>query len=96
MSITVNMHEAKSRLSELVAAALRGEDVVLARAGKPVVRLVPTTPVGLTPEQIAAKRKAAFGKYRQAFEGFDIDLEALKVDRSDPDERFKRKFSADT
>jgi hypothetical protein len=60
------------------------------------VRLVPTTPVGLTPEQMAAKRKAAFGQYRQAFEGFDIDLEALKIDRSDPDERFKRKFSADT
>ncbi len=37
----VNMHEAKSTLSKLVEAAEAGEDVVLARAGKPVVRLVP-------------------------------------------------------
>ena len=40
MTITVNTHEAKSRLSALLAAAQRGEDVVIARAGKPVVRLV--------------------------------------------------------
>jgi prevent-host-death family protein len=36
----VNMHDAKSRLSELVAAAERGEDVVIARGGAPAVRLV--------------------------------------------------------
>ena len=38
---TVNMHEAKTQLSKLVEAALAGEDVVIAKAGKPVVRLVP-------------------------------------------------------
>jgi prevent-host-death family protein len=37
----VNIHEAKSTLSRLVEAVLAGEDVVLARAGKPAVRLVP-------------------------------------------------------
>lgn len=37
----VNMLEAKNALSRLVAAAERGEDVILARDGKPVVRLVP-------------------------------------------------------
>lgn len=36
----VNMHEAKTRLSELVAAAERGEDVVIARNGAPAARLV--------------------------------------------------------
>jgi prevent-host-death family protein len=40
----VNMHEAKTRLSELVAAAERGEEVVIARADKPAVRLVPVAP----------------------------------------------------
>ncbi len=35
------MHEAKSRLSELVEAAERGEEIVIARAGKPVARLAP-------------------------------------------------------
>jgi prevent-host-death family protein len=38
---TVNMHEAKSQLSALVQQALDGEDVVIARAGRPLVRLVP-------------------------------------------------------
>lgn len=36
----LNMHEAKSRLSELVAAAESGEEVVIARSGTPAVRLV--------------------------------------------------------
>jgi prevent-host-death family protein len=39
----VNMHEAKSRLSELVSAAERGEDVVIARNGAPAARLVAIT-----------------------------------------------------
>jgi prevent-host-death family protein len=37
----VNMHEAKSMLSKLVAEAESGAEIVIARAGKPVVRLVP-------------------------------------------------------
>lgn len=36
-----NIHDAKSRLSKLVELAMKGEEVILARAGKPVVRLVP-------------------------------------------------------
>jgi prevent-host-death family protein len=35
------MHDAKSNLSRLVERAVAGEDVVIARAGKPVARLVP-------------------------------------------------------
>ena len=38
---TVNVHEAKTTLSELIARAEAGEEVVIARANKPVVRLVP-------------------------------------------------------
>jgi prevent-host-death family protein len=36
-----NIHEAKSRLSRLIEQALRGEEVIIAKAGRPVVRLVP-------------------------------------------------------
>ncbi|WP_250537052.1 type II toxin-antitoxin system prevent-host-death family antitoxin [Caballeronia sp. AZ10_KS36] len=37
---TVNIHEAKSQLSRLIEAAVSGEEVVIAKAGTPVVRLV--------------------------------------------------------
>ena len=37
----VNMHEAKSQLSALVEEVLAGGEVVIAKAGKPVARLVP-------------------------------------------------------
>ena len=37
----VNVHDAKSRLSKLIVAAQAGDDVVIARNGKPAVRLVP-------------------------------------------------------
>ena len=36
-----SIRTAKSRLSELIDAALRGEDVVIAKGGRPAVRLVP-------------------------------------------------------
>jgi antitoxin (DNA-binding transcriptional repressor) of toxin-antitoxin stability system len=37
----VNIHEAKSRLSELSERVLKGEKVVIARAGKPILDVVP-------------------------------------------------------
>ena len=36
-----NIHEAKSSLSKLIEAVMAGEDVVISKAGKPLVRLVP-------------------------------------------------------
>lgn len=36
-----NIHEAKSQLSKLIECALEGEEVVIAKAGKPIVKLVP-------------------------------------------------------
>lgn len=38
---TVNVHEAKTHLSRLLARVEEGEEVVIARNGKPVARLVP-------------------------------------------------------
>jgi prevent-host-death family protein len=37
----VGMHEAKTKLSQLVERAESGEDIVIARNGTPVARLVP-------------------------------------------------------
>jgi prevent-host-death family protein len=38
---TVNVHVAKSQLSRLLDAVAAGEEVIIAKAGKPVARLVP-------------------------------------------------------
>ena len=38
---TINLHAAKTHLSRLVDEALDGEEIVIAKAGKPMVRLVP-------------------------------------------------------
>ncbi len=41
---TVTVHQAKTHLSRLIAAAERGEEVVIARGDKPAVRIVPFEP----------------------------------------------------
>ncbi len=38
---TVNMHEAKTHLSRLVDRAAKGEPFIIAKAGKPLVKVVP-------------------------------------------------------
>lgn len=40
----VNIHHAKTHLSKLIAAVESGEEVIIARAGKPAVKLVVVTP----------------------------------------------------
>ena len=40
----VNMQDAKTRLSQLVARAEAGEEILIARAGRPAVRLTPVAP----------------------------------------------------
>lgn len=41
MSETVNLYEAKTNLSKLVDRAAAGEEIVIAKAGKPKAKLVP-------------------------------------------------------
>lgn len=40
----INVHDAKTHLSRLLARVERGEEFILARAGRPVARLVPIVP----------------------------------------------------
>jgi prevent-host-death family protein len=40
----VNIHEAKTQLSKLIERAVQGEEVVIAKAGKPLVKLVKIKP----------------------------------------------------
>ena len=41
---TVNVHEAKTHLSRLLVEVERGGEVTIARAGRPIARLVPARP----------------------------------------------------
>ncbi len=55
---TINLYEAKTNLSQLVERAARGEEIVIAKAGRPLARLVPVTkrtaprPLGLLANQV--------------------------------------------
>ncbi len=65
---TVNIHAAKTHLSRLVDAAANGEEIVIARAGKPVARLVPLA---------APKKKRVLGTMAGMFnmpDDFDTPL----------------------
>jgi prevent-host-death family protein len=55
MTETVNVHDAKTHLSRLLERAEAGEEIVIARAGKPVARLVPYG---------AERPKRVFGRLR--------------------------------
>lgn len=50
---TINIHEAKTHLSRLVEDAAGGEEIVIAKSGRPVARLVPIKATG-------KKRKLGF------------------------------------
>lgn len=45
---TVNVHEAKTHLSRLLDEVSQGSEIVIARAGRPVARLVAVAPAGRT------------------------------------------------
>lgn len=54
---TVNIHEAKTHLSRLLARAAEGETVVIAKAGRPIAKLVP-----IDAPSIGKKRRLGFLK----------------------------------
>jgi len=59
MTKPVNIYDAKTRLSELVDRAAAGEEIVIAKAGKPVARLVPLRTRERTPGRGAGKIRIA-------------------------------------
>jgi prevent-host-death family protein len=73
--VEVNVHEAKTHLSRLLARVEAGEEVLISRAGKPVARLVAAAPA--RPKRVPGTWK---GKVRIA-EDFDAPLppEVLKL-----------------
>lgn len=65
---TINMHDAKTQLSDLVARAEAGEEIVIARRNKPAVRLVPVEARG------SVSMKGGFAEDSQA----DFDIKGLR------------------
>jgi prevent-host-death family protein len=68
MATTVNIYEAKTKLSKLVDEAAQGEDVIIARNGKPVARLT-----ALKPEKLPVRFGLLKGKIWIA-DDFDAPL----------------------
>ena len=58
MTVTANIHEAKTTLSKLIERALAGEEVIIAKAGKPLVHLKPIE------KPAVVDRAAIFGSMR--------------------------------
>lgn len=77
MAIQVNVHDAKTQLSALLDRVLAGEEVVIAKAGRPVARLVPLAP-GAAGSRVPGNRA---GQLRMS-DDFDepLDAEFLGVD----------------
>jgi prevent-host-death family protein len=69
-----NIHEAKAHLSRLIERALAGEDVQIARAGEPLVRLVPVQP-DIRPRQGGQLRGRLW--VAEDFDAADPEIERL-------------------
>jgi prevent-host-death family protein len=59
---TVNIHEAKTQLSKLLERVRSGEEIILAKAGEPVARLVPYVAAQSPRKPGALKGKIRIGK----------------------------------
>jgi prevent-host-death family protein len=83
----VNIHAAKTNLSKLIERAEAGEEVILARNGKPAVRLTPVSPApqeqraeGAMPSWFGALR----GQIWMAPDFDEPDLELLQLMEDGP------------
>lgn len=71
---TIGLFEAKTHLSELVARAERGEEVVITRHNKPVAKLVPV----VRSTRAAAQRRQAALDTLQSFERITVKGATVK------------------
>ncbi len=87
MSTTANIHHAKTHLSKLIERALAGEEVVIARAGKPLVRLTPVNGAS-RPEGAGGWLGSGTGEFWMAadFDASDPELERLFYGEEDAGE----------
>lgn len=70
--LTVNIHDAKTHLSNLLARVEQGETITIARAGKPVADLVPHSRIDIAFGTLAGRLD-----YDDNFDDADRDLNVL-------------------
>ncbi len=64
----INIYDAKTRFSKLINQALKGDEIIIARDGKPLVRLVPYT------EEPQVRKGGQLKGLMQISEDFDAPL----------------------
>ena len=68
VTMLVNIHDAKTHFSKFINQALKGSEVIIARGGKPLVRLVPYT------EEPQIRRGGQFKGLMEMSDDFDAAL----------------------
>lgn len=64
----VNIHEAKTHFSKIIEQVLKGDEIIIARGGKPLIRLVPYS------EEPQIRRGGQFKGLMQISNDFDAPL----------------------
>ena len=83
MDDVVNVHEAKTHLSRLLARVEAGEEITLARGGRPIARIVP----------IPERRLAPPGAHAHLFDGLPDDAFLGPSWLPEDDDEFQRKWA---
>lgn len=95
MGIQVNIGEAKDRLSQMVAAARRGEDVVIALAGRPQVKLVPVEGIQeLERDAEIARRMSAFGMFADTYNAEAVERATAPMSDEELEDLYGSKWSS--
>lgn len=64
----INIHDAKTHFSKFINQALKGEEIIITRCGKPLIRLVPYT------EEVQERKGGQFKGLIQISDDFDVPL----------------------
>jgi prevent-host-death family protein len=90
MTRQVNLYEAKTNLSQLVEDAAKGEEIVIAKNGKPMVKLVAATRDAKPQKRVFGQLKGLVG-LGPDFDAADEEIERLfyEGDLNDPSVPFK-------
>jgi prevent-host-death family protein len=91
MTATFNVHEAKTQLSKLLLRVEQGEEIVIARAGRPVARLVPERPQPPRRRPEPGSAKGQFVIHEAFYDDLPDDLLDL-FEGKDPDDPLNNSY----